>query len=59
MEFLTLFLIYLCFVLTAIALLCICTGRKESCLARSVNGASQVKNRAFRAMIISRCGGLP
>ncbi|XP_074914964.1 palmitoyltransferase ZDHHC4 isoform X2 [Buteo buteo] len=42
MDFLTLFLIYLCFVLTAIALLCICTGRKESCLARSINGASQV-----------------
>ncbi|XP_069666632.1 palmitoyltransferase ZDHHC4 isoform X2 [Haliaeetus albicilla] len=42
MDFLTLFLIYLCFVLAAIALLCICTGRKESCLARSVNGASQV-----------------
>ncbi|NXW57450.1 ZDHC4 palmitoyltransferase, partial [Eurystomus gularis] len=42
MDFLTLFLIYVCFVLTAVALLCICSGRKESFLARSVNGASQV-----------------
>ncbi|XP_063201215.1 palmitoyltransferase ZDHHC4 isoform X1 [Chroicocephalus ridibundus] len=42
MDFLTLFLIYLCFVLTTIALLCICSGRKEGFLARSANGASQV-----------------
>ncbi|NXH14471.1 ZDHC4 palmitoyltransferase, partial [Bucco capensis] len=42
MDFLTLFLIYWCFVLSAFALLCLCPGRKESFLARSVSGASQV-----------------
>uniref|UniRef100_A0A8C8BHP6 Palmitoyltransferase n=1 Tax=Otus sunia TaxID=257818 RepID=A0A8C8BHP6_9STRI len=42
MDFLTLFLIYLWFILTTIALLCVCLGRKESFLTRSVNGASQV-----------------
>ncbi|KFQ22811.1 putative palmitoyltransferase ZDHHC4, partial [Mesitornis unicolor] len=42
MDFLTLLLIYLCFVLAAVALLCICSGRKESFLARRVSGASQV-----------------
>ncbi|NXI35909.1 ZDHC4 palmitoyltransferase, partial [Galbula dea] len=42
MDFLTLFLIYLCFVLTAVVLLCVCLGRKESFLARSANGARQV-----------------
>ncbi|KAM6078795.1 palmitoyltransferase ZDHHC4 isoform 1-T1 [Theristicus caerulescens] len=42
MDFLTLFLIYLCFVFATVALLCICSGRKESFLTRSVNGASQV-----------------
>ncbi|NXU58022.1 ZDHC4 palmitoyltransferase, partial [Turnix velox] len=41
MDFLTLFLIYLCLVLTAVALLCTCSGRKESFLTRSANGASQ------------------
>ncbi|KAM6054921.1 palmitoyltransferase ZDHHC4 isoform 1-T1 [Chlamydotis macqueenii] len=42
MDFLTLFLIYLCFVLAAAALLCTCSGRKGSFLSRSVSGASQV-----------------
>ncbi|RMC17508.1 hypothetical protein DUI87_05170 [Hirundo rustica rustica] len=42
MEFLTLFLIYLSFVLALTALLCLCSARKESFLARSVNRASQV-----------------
>ncbi|XP_053848309.1 palmitoyltransferase ZDHHC4 isoform X2 [Vidua macroura] len=42
MDFLTLFLIYLCSVLALTALLCLCSGRKESFLARSVNRASQV-----------------
>ncbi|NXE06467.1 ZDHC4 palmitoyltransferase, partial [Lophotis ruficrista] len=42
MDFLTLFLIYLCFVLAATALLCTCSGRKGSFLSRSVSGASQV-----------------
>ncbi|NXK91943.1 ZDHC4 palmitoyltransferase, partial [Formicarius rufipectus] len=42
MDFLTLFLLYLCFVLLVTALLCLCSGRKESFLARSVNRASQV-----------------
>ncbi|XP_041893410.1 palmitoyltransferase ZDHHC4 [Corvus kubaryi] len=42
MDFLTLFLIYLCFVLTVTALLCLCSGRKESFLTRSVDKASQV-----------------
>ncbi|NXS99127.1 ZDHC4 palmitoyltransferase, partial [Jacana jacana] len=42
MDFLTLFLIYLCFVLTIVALLCICSGRKETFLTRSINSASQV-----------------
>ncbi|NXK64941.1 ZDHC4 palmitoyltransferase, partial [Sylvietta virens] len=42
MDFLTLFLIYLCFVLAVTALLCLCSGRRESFLARSVSRASQV-----------------
>ncbi|XP_009664933.2 palmitoyltransferase ZDHHC4 isoform X1 [Struthio camelus] len=42
MDFLTLFLMYLCFVLATIVLVCICSGRKQSFLARSVNGAAQV-----------------
>ncbi|XP_009898866.2 palmitoyltransferase ZDHHC4 [Dryobates pubescens] len=42
MDFLTLFLIYLGFLLTTGALLCICSGRKESFLTRGVNGASQI-----------------
>ncbi|XP_051658472.1 palmitoyltransferase ZDHHC4 isoform X3 [Manacus candei] len=42
MDFLTLFLVYLCFVLLVTALLCLCSGRKESFLARSVTRASQV-----------------
>ncbi|XP_058705222.1 palmitoyltransferase ZDHHC4 isoform X2 [Poecile atricapillus] len=42
MDFLTLFLIYLCFVLATAALLCLCSGRKESFLTRSVSRASQV-----------------
>ncbi|NXG12990.1 ZDHC4 palmitoyltransferase, partial [Grallaria varia] len=42
MDFLTLFLVYLCFVLVVTALLCLCSGRKESFLARSVSRASQV-----------------
>ncbi|XP_068886281.1 palmitoyltransferase ZDHHC4 isoform X1 [Aphelocoma coerulescens] len=42
MDFLTLFLIYLCFVLAVTALLCLCSGRKESFLTRSVYRASQV-----------------
>lgn len=48
MDFLTLFLIYLCFVLALTALLCLCSGRKESFLARSVSRASQVKRWASR-----------
>ncbi|NXS54178.1 ZDHC4 palmitoyltransferase, partial [Brachypteracias leptosomus] len=42
MDFLTLFLIYVCFVLATIALLCACSGRRESFLTRSANSASQV-----------------
>nr|XP_009664948.1 PREDICTED: probable palmitoyltransferase ZDHHC4 isoform X3 [Struthio camelus australis] len=42
MDFLTLFLMYLCFVLATIVLVCIYSGRKQSFLARSVNGAAQV-----------------
>ncbi|KAM9261269.1 palmitoyltransferase ZDHHC4 isoform 4-T5 [Cariama cristata] len=42
MDFLTLFLLYLGFVLTTGALLCVCSGRKESFLARRVSSASQV-----------------
>ncbi|XP_071427262.1 palmitoyltransferase ZDHHC4 isoform X2 [Pithys albifrons albifrons] len=41
MDFLTLFVLYLCFVLLLTALLCLCSGRKESFLARSVSRASQ------------------
>ncbi|NXP54500.1 ZDHC4 palmitoyltransferase, partial [Heliornis fulica] len=42
MDFLTLFLVYLCFVLSTVALLCTCSGRKESFLLRGVSGATQV-----------------
>nr|XP_013800217.1 PREDICTED: probable palmitoyltransferase ZDHHC4 isoform X1 [Apteryx mantelli mantelli] len=42
MDFLTLFLMYLCFVLTTIILVCIYSRRKQNFLARSVNGAAQV-----------------
>ncbi|XP_009565232.2 palmitoyltransferase ZDHHC4 isoform X2 [Cuculus canorus] len=42
MEFVTLFGIYLCSVLAAIALLGLCSGRKEGFLARSTSSASQV-----------------
>ncbi|XP_064376095.1 palmitoyltransferase ZDHHC4 isoform X3 [Dromaius novaehollandiae] len=42
MDFLTLFLMYLCFVLATIILVCSYSGRKESFLARSVNGAAQI-----------------
>ncbi|NWI51410.1 ZDHC4 palmitoyltransferase, partial [Calyptomena viridis] len=42
MDFLTLFLVYLCSVLTVTALLCLCSGRKESFLTRTVNRASQM-----------------
>ncbi|XP_030814294.1 probable palmitoyltransferase ZDHHC4 isoform X2 [Camarhynchus parvulus] len=42
MDFLTLFLLYLCSVLAVAALLCLCSGRQESFLARSVARASQV-----------------
>ncbi|NWH56874.1 ZDHC4 palmitoyltransferase, partial [Geococcyx californianus] len=42
MEFLTLLVIYLCTVLAAFALLCLCSGRKEGFLARSASNASQV-----------------
>lgn len=46
MDFLTLFLIYLGLVLAVTALLCLCSGRKENFLTRSINRASQVKHRA-------------
>ncbi|NWX33140.1 ZDHC4 palmitoyltransferase, partial [Notiomystis cincta] len=42
MDFLTLFLIYLCLVLAVTALLCLCSARRESFLTRSVHRASQV-----------------
>ncbi|KFP70463.1 putative palmitoyltransferase ZDHHC4, partial [Acanthisitta chloris] len=42
MDFLTLFLAYLCFVLAVTALLCLCSGREESFLMRSVHRANQV-----------------
>ncbi|KAF4800869.1 putative palmitoyltransferase ZDHHC4 [Turdus rufiventris] len=42
MDFLTLFLIYLGLVLAVTALLCLCSGRKENFLTRSINRASQV-----------------
>ncbi|XP_036248548.1 palmitoyltransferase ZDHHC4 isoform X2 [Molothrus ater] len=42
MDFLTLFLLYLCSVLAVAALLCLCSGRQESFLTRSVTRASQV-----------------
>ncbi|NXI51284.1 ZDHC4 palmitoyltransferase, partial [Chloroceryle aenea] len=51
MDFLTLFLIYLCFLLAAIALLCLCSGRKESFLARSVSAASQVLSLVIPAQL--------
>ncbi|XP_066053907.1 palmitoyltransferase ZDHHC4 isoform X3 [Chamaea fasciata] len=51
MDFLTLFLIYLCFVLTVTALLCLCSGRKESFLTRSVNRASQVLSLVVPAQL--------
>ncbi|NXT73483.1 ZDHC4 palmitoyltransferase, partial [Zapornia atra] len=40
MDFLSLFLVYLCVVLAA--LLCTCAGSKESFLLRSISGATQV-----------------
>ncbi|NWR81074.1 ZDHC4 palmitoyltransferase, partial [Centropus unirufus] len=42
MEFVTLLGIYVCTVLAVIALLCLCSGRKEGFLARSASAASQV-----------------
>ncbi|NXD87590.1 ZDHC4 palmitoyltransferase, partial [Halcyon senegalensis] len=51
MDFLTLFLIYLCFVLAATALLCLCSGRKESFLARTVKGAGQVLSLVIPAQL--------
>ncbi|XP_064581741.1 palmitoyltransferase ZDHHC4 isoform X2 [Zonotrichia leucophrys gambelii] len=42
MDFLTLFLLYLCSVLAVAALLCLSSGRQESFLTRSVTRASQV-----------------
>ncbi|NXM73354.1 ZDHC4 palmitoyltransferase, partial [Serilophus lunatus] len=42
MDFLTLFLAYLCSLLALTALLCFCSGRRESFLARSITRASQV-----------------
>ncbi|NXW42756.1 ZDHC4 palmitoyltransferase, partial [Nyctiprogne leucopyga] len=42
MDFLTLFSVYLCVVLAAGALLCACSGRRESFPARALSGASQV-----------------
>ncbi|XP_063270939.1 palmitoyltransferase ZDHHC4 isoform X2 [Prinia subflava] len=42
MDFLTLLLLYLCFVLAVAALLCLCSGRSESFLARRAHRASQV-----------------
>ncbi|XP_050836040.1 palmitoyltransferase ZDHHC4 isoform X7 [Serinus canaria] len=42
MDFLTLFLAYLCSVLALAALLCLCSARKESFLTRSITRASQV-----------------
>ncbi|KAL9835987.1 palmitoyltransferase ZDHHC4 isoform 2-T2 [Geothlypis trichas] len=42
MDFLTLFLLYLCSVLAVAALLCLCSGRQDSFLTRSVTRASQV-----------------
>ncbi|XP_077043284.1 palmitoyltransferase ZDHHC4 isoform X2 [Agelaius phoeniceus] len=42
MDFLTLFLLYLCSVLAVAALLCLCSGRQESFLTRSITRASQV-----------------
>ncbi|KAM6407621.1 palmitoyltransferase ZDHHC4 [Rhynochetos jubatus] len=42
MDFLTLFVIYLCVVLATAGLLCLCSGGKESFLARGVSGASKV-----------------
>ncbi|XP_041346254.1 palmitoyltransferase ZDHHC4 isoform X2 [Pyrgilauda ruficollis] len=42
MDFLTLFVLYLCSVLAVSALLCLCSGRKESFLTRSASRAGQV-----------------
>ncbi|NXD17907.1 ZDHC4 palmitoyltransferase, partial [Nothocercus nigrocapillus] len=42
MDFLTLFLIYLCFVLATAALICLCSGSRQGRLARSAHGAAQV-----------------
>ncbi|NWR66543.1 ZDHC4 palmitoyltransferase, partial [Bucorvus abyssinicus] len=53
MDFLMLFLIYLCCVLTTIALLCICSGRKESFVARSIKGASQILSSVIPAQLQS------
>ncbi|NXY82465.1 ZDHC4 palmitoyltransferase, partial [Alcedo cyanopectus] len=51
MDFLTLFLCYLCFVLAAVALLCLCSGRKESFLTRNINSASQVLSLVIPAQL--------
>ncbi|NWI89683.1 ZDHC4 palmitoyltransferase, partial [Pitta sordida] len=51
MDFLTLFLLYLCSVLAVTALLCLCSGRKESFLARNVDRASQVLSLVIPARL--------
>ncbi|XP_010142602.1 PREDICTED: probable palmitoyltransferase ZDHHC4 [Buceros rhinoceros silvestris] len=53
MDFLTLFVIYLCCVLATVALLCACSGRKEGFLARSVSGASQILSSVIPAQLRS------
>ncbi|KAM9013343.1 palmitoyltransferase ZDHHC4 isoform 2-T2 [Ara ararauna] len=53
MDFLTLFLIYSCFVLSAMALLCLCSGQRESFLARSASAVSQALSSVIPAQLQS------
>lgn len=50
MDFLTLFSIYLGLVLTALALLCACSGRKGRVLSSSASGAGQVRSDGQRVL---------
>uniref|UniRef100_A0A8B9FT11 Palmitoyltransferase n=1 Tax=Amazona collaria TaxID=241587 RepID=A0A8B9FT11_9PSIT len=53
MDFLTLFLIYSWFVLSAMALLCLCSGQRESFLARSASAVSQTLSFVIPAQLQS------
>ncbi|XP_038007077.1 palmitoyltransferase ZDHHC4 isoform X2 [Motacilla alba alba] len=51
MDFLTLFLLYLCSLLAVAALLCLCSGSRESFLARSVTKAGQVLSQVVPSQL--------